>query len=63
MPVILHEKDWAKWLGEDAATPDELKALLVPYAEDEALRIWPVNRQRIGDVRNKSKDILSPAGV
>jgi putative SOS response-associated peptidase YedK len=21
MPVILHEKDWGKWLGEEAATP------------------------------------------
>jgi putative SOS response-associated peptidase YedK len=30
MPVILAEKDWPKWLGEEPATPDELKALLFP---------------------------------
>jgi putative SOS response-associated peptidase YedK len=28
MPVILSEKDWPKWLGEEPATADELKALL-----------------------------------
>jgi putative SOS response-associated peptidase YedK len=31
MPVILAEEDWAKWLGEEPATPEELKMLLVPY--------------------------------
>jgi putative SOS response-associated peptidase YedK len=30
MPVILAEEDWAKWLGEEPATPEELKMLLVP---------------------------------
>jgi putative SOS response-associated peptidase YedK len=30
MPVILAEKDWPKRLGEEPATSDELKALLVP---------------------------------
>jgi putative SOS response-associated peptidase YedK len=34
MPVILAEKDWAKWLGEEPATPEELKALLVPFKDD-----------------------------
>jgi putative SOS response-associated peptidase YedK len=29
MPVILVDEDWAKWLGEEPATSDELKALLV----------------------------------
>ena len=27
MPVILDEADWPKWLGEEPATDDELKAL------------------------------------
>jgi putative SOS response-associated peptidase YedK len=44
MPVILAEKDWAKWLGEEPATPEELKALLVPY--DDELTMGPVNRRR-----------------
>jgi putative SOS response-associated peptidase YedK len=33
MPVILAEEDWAKWLGEEPATSDELKALLVRRGE------------------------------
>jgi putative SOS response-associated peptidase YedK len=56
MPVILAEEDWAKWLGEEAATSDELKALLVPF-KDETLTMWPVNRQKIGNVRNKDREV------
>jgi putative SOS response-associated peptidase YedK len=59
MPVILAEKDWAKWLGEESATPDDLKALLAPIADD-ALKLWPVNRQRIGNVRNKEREVALP---
>jgi putative SOS response-associated peptidase YedK len=58
-PVILAEEDWAKWLGEEPATPEELKALLVPF-KDDALTMWPVNRQRIGNVRNKDRDVALP---
>ena len=56
MPVILAEEDWAKWLGEVPATNDELKALLVPF-KDDALTMWPVNRQKIGNVRNKDREV------
>jgi putative SOS response-associated peptidase YedK len=59
MPVILAEEDWAKWLGEEPATNDELKALLVPF-KDEALTMWPVNRQKVGNVRNKDRDAAEP---
>jgi putative SOS response-associated peptidase YedK len=34
MPVVLAEEDWATWLGEDPATSDELKAMLVPFKDD-----------------------------
>jgi putative SOS response-associated peptidase YedK len=34
MPAILAEEDWAKWLGEEPATAEELKALLVPFMRD-----------------------------
>src|SRR4029077_15010197 len=30
MPVILAEKDWSRWLGEEPATNDELLAMLKP---------------------------------
>jgi hypothetical protein len=46
-------------LGEDAATADELKALLVA-CPDNALKLWPVNRQRIGNVRNKAAEVALP---
>jgi putative SOS response-associated peptidase YedK len=59
MPVILEARDWAKWLGEEAATPEELKALLVPFP-DEAVKIWPVNRTKIGNVRNKGPEVVQP---
>lgn len=31
MPVIIGRADWAKWLGEEPATEEQLKALLKPY--------------------------------
>ena len=37
---------------------DELKALLVPF-KDDALTMWPVNRQKVGNVRN----LLGPRGL
>jgi putative SOS response-associated peptidase YedK len=37
--VILAEDDGVKWLDEEPATSDELKALLVPY-KDDALTMW-----------------------
>jgi putative SOS response-associated peptidase YedK len=62
MPVILAEEDWAKWLGEEPATSDELKALLAPH-KDDALIMWPVNRQKIGNVRNKDREVASPETI
>lgn len=59
MPVILAEEDWAKWLGEEPTTSDELKALLVPF-RDDTLTMWRVNRQRIGNVRNKDREVALP---
>jgi putative SOS response-associated peptidase YedK len=34
MPAVLDETDWAKWLGEEAASPEELKAMLTPAEGD-----------------------------
>ncbi|HEY2227781.1 MAG TPA: SOS response-associated peptidase [Xanthobacteraceae bacterium] len=62
MPVVLAERDWAKWLGEEAATSEELKALLGPCG-DEALKVWPVNRTKIGNVRNKGPEVAQPESV
>jgi putative SOS response-associated peptidase YedK len=55
MPVILAENDWAKWLGEELATQDELLSLLKP-CPDDALKIWPVDKA-VGNVRNKGPQL------
>jgi putative SOS response-associated peptidase YedK len=34
MPALIDDADWAKWLGEEPATVDELKALLKPSTLD-----------------------------
>lgn len=34
MPAVLQPGDWSKWLGEVPATPEELKAMLMPYDGD-----------------------------
>jgi putative SOS response-associated peptidase YedK len=60
MPVILAPDTWSRWLGEQSATADELKALLVP-CPDEVLKIWPVDRAKIGNVRNKGHDVAERA--
>ena len=62
MPVVLAPDSWGRWLGEGPSTPDELKALLVP-CPDESLKIWPVDRAKIGHVRNKSRDIADPVSL
>jgi putative SOS response-associated peptidase YedK len=58
MPVILHEADWSKWLGEEAATGQELLALLRP-CPDERLKIWRVDN-KVGNVRNTGPELILP---
>jgi putative SOS response-associated peptidase YedK len=55
MPVILAEKDWARWLGEEPATNDELLAMLKP-CDDSDLKIWPVDK-RVGNAENKGPEL------
>jgi len=61
MPVILAPDSCSTRLGDDAA-PEELKALLSP-CPDEVLKIWPVDRMKIGNVRNKTRDLADPVPV
>ncbi len=61
MPVILAERDWAKWLGEEPATEDELMTLLKP-CPDEALKMWPVNKM-VGNVKNKGRELIEPLAL
>jgi len=59
MPVILPPPAWPAWLGESAASPDALQALLRPYP-DEAMRVYPIG-PAVGNVKNDSPDLLEPA--
>lgn len=58
MPVILEPDGYAKWLGEQPATNDELRALLKPYSAKrmDAFKIGP----RIGNVKNDEPSLVEP---
>lgn len=58
MPVILQRDDYAKWLGESPATPDELQALLKPYPP-EPMKMWPVTT-RMNSARYQETDSIDP---
>ena len=57
MPVVLPPDTWSIWLGEELAEPDQLKALLVPYAG--AMTCWSVN-ERVGNVKNNDPSLIEP---
>ena len=61
MPVILHEDDWPKWLGEEPATDADPKALLRPYPAED-MELWPVDK-RVGNWRENDPDLLTPVEV
>lgn len=42
MPVILHPRDYAKWLDPSPQTPDQLKPLIKPFSA-EAMDAYPVS--------------------
>jgi putative SOS response-associated peptidase YedK len=61
MPVVLAPDCWDAWLGETAASGDELKALLKPHPP-ECMTLWPVSK-RVGNVRNEGPDLFEPMAV
>jgi putative SOS response-associated peptidase YedK len=58
MPVVLADADWPKWLGEEAATENELLAMLRP-CPDGAIKIWPIDKA-VGNVKNKGPQLIMP---
>jgi low molecular weight protein-tyrosine phosphatase len=58
MPVILAEKDWPQWLGEEPASEQELLALLKP-CPDEAIKTWPVSKI-VGNDKNIGPQLVEP---
>jgi putative SOS response-associated peptidase YedK len=57
MPVILHRKDYERWLspGDPAQLPVDL---LRPYPAEE-MKAWPVSRD-VGNVRNNRPELVEP---
>ncbi len=58
MPVILPSEAWPLWLGEAAASPQDLRALLrpCPAALMRAYRVGPA----VGNVKNDEPGLLEP---
>lgn len=57
MPAILEPADYTRWLGEQPASNDALRAMLKPYSAEqmEAFKIGP----RIGNVRNDDAALIA----
>lgn len=55
MPVILHEKDYARWLSPAETHPTDL---MVPFPS-ELMRIWPVST-RVNKATNDGADLIDP---
>ena len=58
MPVVLPKADWATWLGEVPATPEELRGLLRPLQSDR-LELWAIDK-RVGNVKNDDAELVLP---
>jgi putative SOS response-associated peptidase YedK len=57
MPVILHHKDYERWLA--VADPAQMPVdLLRPYPAEE-MKAWPVSRD-VGNVRNNRPELIKP---
>jgi putative SOS response-associated peptidase YedK len=58
MPVILDVTSWPIWLGEEPATAEDLKTMLVPYPA-AGMTCWPVSK-RVGNVKNNDPSLAEP---
>jgi putative SOS response-associated peptidase YedK len=58
MPIILDRSAWSRWLGEEAATQDELLSLLRPFPA-ERMRVFPIS-SRVNSVRNDDAGLIDP---
>jgi len=60
MPAVLAPHDWAKWLGEEPASLDEVKACLKTV---EDLRWTMTKEERAKTARRGKPTVSSPAGL
>jgi putative SOS response-associated peptidase YedK len=59
MPVILHPRDYAKWLDPSPQTPDELKPLIRPFPAD-LMDAYPVSTL-VNTPANDRPELVVPA--
>ena len=59
MPVILHPRDYAKWLDPSPQTPDRLKPLLKPFPA-ELMDAYPVSTL-VNTPANDTPELVVPA--
>jgi len=58
MPVILHPRDYAKWLDPQPQTPDQLKPLIKPFPA-EFMNAYPVS-QLVNTPANDTPELVLP---
>ena len=56
MPAILDPTQHARWLGEESATPEQLRAALQPF-DAARMMMWPVSA-RLNSARNEDANML-----
>ncbi len=59
MPVILHPRDYAKWLNPSPQTPDQLKPLIKPFPAD-LMDAYPVSTL-VNTPANDRPELVVPA--
>jgi putative SOS response-associated peptidase YedK len=59
MPVILHPRDYAKWLDPSPQTPDQLKPLIKPFPA-ELMDAYPVSTL-VNTPANDTPELVVPA--
>ena len=59
MPVILHPRDYARWLDPSPQTPDQLKPLLKPFPAD-LMNAYPVS-PLVNTPANDKPELVVPA--
>jgi putative SOS response-associated peptidase YedK len=59
MPVILHPRDYARWLDPSPQTPDQLKPLLKPFPAD-MMNAYPVSTM-VNSPANDAPELVLPA--
>jgi putative SOS response-associated peptidase YedK len=60
MPAVLETGDWAKWLGEEDASPDEVKACLKTV---EGVRWTMTKEERQAKAKREKPTLSNPKGL